>query len=419
MIKISYPKNDDFPDAYLSKLGSPINSISSELDKYFKKLRMLTHYKSFIKSLGSEYYNKNTPELLIGKIAVAKFDELIKISVAFEKKFHNKKSFINFYKKEKGKTIKYKKEYTEICSDILGIFNYTGRQANIASFFMDNSKQLKISTCYFCNIDIVNVFNSFSEYRDEHDFLKNISPYELELLGVEKTDIDTVVGTIRLANKLDDVQDSTLSKKLEKAFKAVCVDSVNDINFKKKRNNFTLDHVLDKASHPLVSLSLYNLVPSCYACNSKLKGEESIVGNDYKSDLSPTSDQFSFHDDVKFSLLYKNGYSISNNVGSDNFVLAFDYLKRKEDYKNYVDVFKLRQRYDQHKSLVFELTDKSVRYSKTYINQISKDLKIPFDIVQKDIFGKELFEGDIQERSFTKLKRDIARQIGIEGVKED
>ena len=35
-----------------------------------------------------------------------------------------------------------------------------------------------------------------------------------------------------------------------------------------------LDHVLPKGKYPLLSLSLYNLVPACYRCNSQFKGKE-------------------------------------------------------------------------------------------------------------------------------------------------
>jgi len=41
----------------------------------------------------------------------------------------------------------------------------------------------------------------------------------------------------------------------------------------KKGYRPTLDHYYPKGEYPYLSLSLYNLVPSCYSCNSSLKGQ--------------------------------------------------------------------------------------------------------------------------------------------------
>jgi hypothetical protein len=69
------------------------------------------------------------------------------------------------------------------------------------------------------------------------------------------------------------------------------IDFIN--TFKKNnetKNAFTLDHVLEKADYPFLALSLYNLVPSCYVCNSKVK--DSKIPFD---DFSPTNKNFEFH----------------------------------------------------------------------------------------------------------------------------
>lgn len=42
-----------------------------------------------------------------------------------------------------------------------------------------------------------------------------------------------------------------------------------------EKNSFSaLDHILPKSDYPLLALSLYNLVPACYRCNSQFKGEK-------------------------------------------------------------------------------------------------------------------------------------------------
>lgn len=57
----------------------------------------------------------------------------------------------------------------------------------------------------------------------------------------------------------------------------------------------TLDHYFDKATYPFLAISIENLVPSCYLCNSSLKG----TGNFYeKPHLHPLIDKES----IEFSL---------------------------------------------------------------------------------------------------------------------
>ena len=80
------------------------------------------------------------------------------------------------------------------------------------------------------------------------------------------------------------------------------IDFIN--TFKKKnqtKNAFTLDHVLEKADYPFLALSLYNLVPSCYVCNSKVK--DSKIPFD---DFSPTNKDFDFDERVKFKSFISN-----------------------------------------------------------------------------------------------------------------
>lgn len=54
----------------------------------------------------------------------------------------------------------------------------------------------------------------------------------------------------------------------------------------------TLDHFYPKALYPHLGLTLANLIPSCYSCNSSLKGDEDFYLNKH---LHPYFDQESVH----------------------------------------------------------------------------------------------------------------------------
>ena len=104
------------------------------------------------------------------------------------------------------------------------------------------------------------------------------------------------------------------------------IDFIN--TFKKNnetKNAFTLDHVLEKADYPFLALSLYNLVPSCYVCNSKVKNSKIPF-----DDFSPTNKDFDFDERVKFKSFISN----------TNFQIEKEqdfYIKLIENYSNKYD----------------------------------------------------------------------------------
>jgi hypothetical protein len=96
--------------------------------------------------------------------------------------------------------------------------------------------------------------------------------------------------------------------------------------------------------------------------------------------------------------------------------LRFEYLKHPDEYRRYISLFKLAQRYVFHKSDVVNLIDQRRRYSDTRLKEIAQLINVPVDKVKMDIFGEDIFNENIRWRPLTKLKRDIARDIGIPGV---
>ena len=191
------------------------------------------------------------------------------------------------------------------------------------------------------------------------------------------------------------------------------ISNNSSIKIEDKYSHFTLDHVLDKGSHPLIALSLYNFVPSCYSCNSKFKGSKQFISNDSMGYLSPTSNNFSFNNDVKFKLYFHNNKDISTIQNTNDYILDFCYSKNQNEYEKYINIFKLKGRYIFHKDEVINLIDKKERYSQSQLDEISNIVNISSEQVKKDIFGKELFEGDPEDVSMTKFKKDIAKDIKL------
>ncbi|DAB32579.1 MAG TPA: hypothetical protein CFH79_03100 [Sulfurospirillum sp. UBA11407] len=298
MIKVKYPeKISDFKSEYL---------------KIFDVATLDTEWQQYKSTYNLQNANFSVTDMLYGD-----FNFLLD------------KSFNMAYSISDIKVVQLKK-----------IFDYDKYQPKIADFFMKYKDEMKLSSCYYCNIDFINAFST----RNRN----------------------------------------------------------NKLSFK---NHFTLDHVIDKATNPIVALSLFNFVPSCYSCNSKFKRSEQftkVVADKYKS---PTYADFNFNEDVKLKVFYTNGKNSLNINSIDDFEINFD--DSKHLFEDYIKIFKLKERYRFHKNIALELLTKKKNYSDSRVDEISRIIGISKEEIKKDLFGKEVFEGELQEKPFTKLKRDI------------
>jgi len=360
MIKINYPQNrEKFHIKYMKELE--ITDVMR--NRFFK----------FMSKSPLDRFGIN----LLDYILLAPFEELLKITLSYPLSKNEKKAFKLFFNYDYKSKNKF--------------------QPKIKSFF---EKELRIKTCYFCNIDFVNSFNDRNDYHDFLDFIKRAKKEDLlKLKGIGNKKADKII-TERV-----DLNNSQIIQSL--------ISNNSSIKLEDKYSHFTLDHVLDKGSHPLIALSLYNFVPSCYSCNSKFKGSKQFIDNDSMGYLSPTSNNFSFNDDVKFKLYFHNNKDISTIENTNDYILDFYYSKNQNEYEKYINIFKLKGRYIFHKDEVINLINNKERYSQSQLDEISDIVNISSEQVKKDIFGKELFEGNIEDVSMTKFKKDIAKDINL------
>jgi len=370
MLKIKYPsdnKKNEFEDDYIKTLN-----ISTDEEKNFKIfLNDPIFKKCKIKSLN--------------QLLIAPFEELLKIYNLYIKEYpviKRKSEKDNIAKEEIEKIEKYE-----------NFFNYQKTyQHKIASFFMQYSEELQLKTCYFCNIEYINTFENRAEYHSAIDFVNHATMEELiQIYRIAKENANEII-----------------QKREEKS-----IESIDELNFTKdkltnlkklkfkinQKNHFTLDHFLPKANCPILALSLYNFVPSCYSCNSKFKQSKVLL----RSHLSPTSKDFSVDNEIKFKLFFTKNRK--------DFNLIMKYPKDK-GYEDYIKTFKLKGRYTFHKGEAIKLLDNKKKYPQNRIEEMAKAVNLPSGQIKKDIFGKELFS-DTSKESMSKLKKDIAKDIGI------
>lgn len=214
------------------------------------------------------------------------------------------------------------------------LFDYTDlQQSKIAPFFEDN---LEIFTCYYCNIDYVNTYNT-----------KN-----------------------------------------------------------GKKNKFTLDHYYDKSTYPYLALSLYNLIPSCYTCNSKLKGTVEF------KNLAPSSKKYDFKNKVKFKLKMSDTCKNLHIKNKDDIKIN---LKENysNDFKDFIEKMHLDDRYNIHKDLVFDMIQKAELYPESRLKELQDLTGIPFQQIKKDIFNLIDENEDLSKQPFSKLIVDMSKELGL------
>lgn len=277
------------------------------------------------------------------------------------------------------------------------IFDYEMYQPKIAEFFMKPENGFNWSTCHYCNMAYINTYSKSLSYRNHLDFINNASSAEWREIFDEKKLSDT--NLIEILNKknftsLDDFnQRKYLWKRIE-LYKGFSLDSCH--------NHFDLDHLLPKSKCPILSLSLFNFVPSCQVCNEKLKKNRELandIGGWLK--ISPTynnSDSFSFENEVTIKLIPQKScstfFELKKNKG--NYKLEFE-CNNDETYEKYISIFRLKDRYNYHKELALHILDLKERYPTEKCKEISR------------LLSGETNEGKIPQYSESQIKEDILR----------
>lgn len=175
-----------------------------------------------------------------------------------------------------------------------------------------------------------------------------------------------------------------------------------------------LDHFYGKSKFPYLSMSIYNLVPSCKFCNSSLKGEQEFSYTDYLNPYEDIPDQLS-----KFTYIPK---SVDSFYGLDEIDICINYVNRGNDdqlinkIKNNYRVFNILNLYQYHRDIVTELIKKRLIYDETYIAYILTEYSNIFK-TRKEVI--EFILGSIQDDNikdvpFGKLIKDILVELAFD-----
>lgn len=166
---------------------------------------------------------------------------------------------------------------------------------------------------------------------------------------------------------------------------------------------FQFDHFYAKSKYPMLSMSLYNLIPSCAVCNQgKSDANLSLDYNPYYSNIYK---QFSFmvHDPIGLFC----GERIKDEIEIDIQQNGVN----KNDLDDFIDTFHLKTLYQRHGDIAQETFDKA--YEKPYYQQPSNFSWLSNsspEYIQQLWMGVYPNEKDIEKRPMSKFIQDLWRQ---------
>lgn len=172
-----------------------------------------------------------------------------------------------------------------------------------------------------------------------------------------------------------------------------------DKNHKILRHHF--DHYFPKNKFPFFGISFYNLIPSCYECNSALKGD--------RTDKTPLNPYFQDFDSM--ATFYIQPMNINHPMSFYNESDFEIKLNHKDNLAaEHSDLFSLQERYKYRKDYVIELLTKKEIYTDEFKQEIySKLSNIPNAQcnVNLILWGNYINSEEINLRPLAKLTKDL------------
>lgn len=171
---------------------------------------------------------------------------------------------------------------------------------------------------------------------------------------------------------------------------------------KEKQCRPAIDHFYPQKTYPYLSMSLYNMIPCCEVCNSRLKGQTDIE----LSLLTPY--EYDINDAFRFR--YKRILDNDPKIVIDQQCLDDD-----ATFKKYKKIFAWDLIYEQHNDLAERMYERYMKYSRSYFQSISTLFKGISETEMKELRWERIPDNEnISEDSLNKLRKDLIEQFECE-----
>lgn len=165
------------------------------------------------------------------------------------------------------------------------------------------------------------------------------------------------------------------------------------------------DHWFPQTDYPDLGISYYNLIPSCYLCNSSLKHDAPMSIDRH---IHPYIDK-----ETGFSFTYvptSSGYAVDVKINSH---LSKPYRRKVAET---LRLLKVKQIYGMHSD--FELKDllnlaaaNPPDYIDVLVNDVAKNLSMNEEEAYRILFGTEKKDEYFLNRPMSKFKSDVIKKI--------
>lgn len=163
-----------------------------------------------------------------------------------------------------------------------------------------------------------------------------------------------------------------------------------------------LDHFFPKSKYAHLTLSFYNLVPSCPQCNH-LKGDNEFDYHPYYGDLNgkkiPRIEVENVKRDAKGFLVFPDAPKVKIREGNEN-----------------TKVLGLQELYEQHEDYVKEILDKIQAYNKDYYDSLVNSFQgmgKKQEEIDRLVWGSYIEEAAQEKRPLSKMTRDLLKQFEV------
>lgn len=193
---------------------------------------------------------------------------------------------------------------------------------------------------------------------------------------------------------------------------------INTFSFdKSSKRTYDLDHFIPKGILSLFALSLYNFVPCCQICNSRIKSEklnfEDLVPKQLEC-MFLSCKEYDLNGNLKFRVLPASKealLSMSFLENSRDFYINIDSKDgiQNDEVKNYlkeIESFKITERYTCHKKEFLNYMEKLRKYPPSYfLLYARKNSMKDADGLEEAIFNSKLRKDE--KMIFQKMYNDI------------
>jgi len=192
-----------------------------------------------------------------------------------------------------------------------------------------------------------------------------------------------------------------------------------DVSGEGIKARYEIDHFLPKSRYPFLSTSFFNFQPSCPFCNRWKWKNESVFNLYTESATDDDIDPFTISLTPASISLYKISFDSNDlEIKIDSNEMKVVNGKNVKLIDNHEEVFHINDLYKSFKEEAEEILMTSFFNNRSYLDQMcSNILSNVVTFSDKDafrlVYGFYLEEKNIHKRPLTKMKQDIAKQLGI------